>query len=194
MAVPTKREAQAMQRRNQLLDVARRLFAEKGMERASIKDIAEVAGVAQGLIYHYFRSKDELFWAIIERDGPLPLVGTIFSGSETLPARDYLVPAMTRAHAAMSERRDLLRLVIHEALGRTELQERIRGLQHLMIGLIASYLDRRVAAGELRPHDTRMTALMLAGSVFALLFVGLPAEPYIAETVETVLRGLSASG
>lgn len=192
MAAPNKREAQAEARRNQLLDVARRLFAEQGMERTSIKDIALTAGVAQGLIYHYFRSKDDLFWAIIERDGPLPVLAAIFTGAEMLPAREFLVQALARGYAAMSERHDLMRLVLHEALARPRLQERLRTFQHMILELMAGYLDGRVEAGELRPHDTQLTARMIGGALFALQFTGLPAEPYVAQVVDTLLRGIEA--
>lgn len=192
MAVPNRREAQAEARRNQLLDVARRLFAEQGMARTSIKDIAVSAGVAQGLIYHYFRSKDDLLWAIIERDGPIPVLTAIFAGAESLPARDFLVRALTRGYAAMAERQDLIRLVMHEALARPELQDRVRTLQRMLLGLMGGYLDGRVAAGELRPHDTQLTARMIGGALFALQFTGLPAEPYVAQVVDTLLRGIEA--
>ncbi len=192
MAVPNRREIQAEARRNQLLDVARGLFAEQGMARTSIKDIAVAAGVAQGLIYHYFRSKDELFWAIIERDGPIPVLTAIFTGAESLPAREFLVRALTRGYAAMAERQDLIRLVMHEALARPELQERIRTLQRMLLGLMGGYLDGRVAAGELRPHDTLLTARMIGGALFALQLTGLPAEPYVAQVVDTLLRGIEA--
>src|SRR5947207_13797278 len=60
MDQPTRRAAQARGRRAQLLDAALALFAAQGFERATIKDLSEAAGVAQGLVYHYFRGKDEL--------------------------------------------------------------------------------------------------------------------------------------
>lgn len=192
MSVPNRREVQAEVRRNQLLDVARRLFAEQGMERTSIKEIAVAAGVAQGLIYHYFRSKDELFWAIIERDGPLPVLTEIFSDADALPVRDFLTQALTRGYAAMAERQDLIRLVLHEALARPQLQDRLRMFQHVLLGLMGGYLDGRVAAGELRPHDTQLTARMIGGALFALQFTGLPAEPYVAQVVDTLLWGIEA--
>jgi AcrR family transcriptional regulator len=192
MVARTKREVQAEARRNQLLDVARRLFAEQGMERTSIKDIAVAADVAQGLIYHYFRSKDELFWAILERDGPLPVLSAIFGGAEALPTREFLVRAMSQAYAAMAERQDLIRLVLHEALARPQLQDRLRAFQGMLLGTVAAYLEGRVAAGELRPHNTQLAARMLGGTLFVLQFTGLPAEPYVAEAVDTLLHGIAA--
>jgi len=51
-------------RRQELLDAAVRVFARKGFHAARVGDIAEEAGVAHGLLYHYFRSKDEVLETI----------------------------------------------------------------------------------------------------------------------------------
>lgn len=191
-STPSKRVAQAQERRNQLIDVARTLFAEKGMERTSIKDIAAAADVAQGLIYHYFRSKDELFWAIILRDNPLPVMTEVFSHADGMPVRDFLIYAARTAFATVSERRDLIRIIVHEMLAHPEMQQSLRGLQQMAIGMLTGYLAGRIAAGELRPHDTQVSARMLAGSVVAMLLTGLPPEPYIEQVVENLLHGIGA--
>lgn len=49
------------ERRQEILDAAMRVFYDKGYEKASISDIALKIGVAQGLIYRYFKSKEALF-------------------------------------------------------------------------------------------------------------------------------------
>src|SRR5438270_4212939 len=51
-------------RRRDLLDAAVRVFARKGFHAARVGDIAEEAGVAHGLLYHYFRSKEEVLETI----------------------------------------------------------------------------------------------------------------------------------
>ena len=51
-------------RRQELLDAAVRVFARKGFRGARVSDIAAEAGVAHGLLYHYFRSKDEVLETI----------------------------------------------------------------------------------------------------------------------------------
>ncbi len=53
-------------RRDQILDVAESVFAERGYAQARIDDIAERAGLAHGTIYRYFASKQELFGAVLE--------------------------------------------------------------------------------------------------------------------------------
>jgi TetR/AcrR family transcriptional regulator len=54
------------ERKEQILSGALRLFATKGLFATKIKDIAEEVGMAQGLVYHYFKSKDEIYVELIK--------------------------------------------------------------------------------------------------------------------------------
>ena len=54
-------------RRTQILDAAITVFSEKGFHRATIKEIARVAGIADGTIYTYFASKDEVLLTVLDR-------------------------------------------------------------------------------------------------------------------------------
>ena len=65
MARRTKEEALATQA--QLLDAAERVFAEKGVSRTSLQDIAQAAGVTRGAIYWHFTNKADLFNAMMAR-------------------------------------------------------------------------------------------------------------------------------
>jgi AcrR family transcriptional regulator len=195
VTTPTHRALQAQERRTQLIETALKLFAEQGMEHTSIKDIATAAGVAQGLIYHYFRSKDDLLWAIIEKDELLPELSTIFATAAERPAREVLIESATRVYRLLTDRQDLRnvgRVVLREALVRPEMQQAIRTMQAVGLGLLTRYLDARVAAGEIRPHNTDVTARMLSGSVLALYLTGAPAESLMPEVVDTLLRGIAA--
>jgi len=64
MAVKRLRERQAEATRQQLVDVARQLFTERGYAGTSIEDIIERAGVARGALYHHFAGKEALFAAV----------------------------------------------------------------------------------------------------------------------------------
>ena len=54
------------QRKTQIIQAALEVFIEKGYDAANVADVAQKAGVSQGTIYHYFPSKDDLFWAAYE--------------------------------------------------------------------------------------------------------------------------------
>jgi TetR/AcrR family fatty acid metabolism transcriptional regulator len=53
-------EAPAIDKRQNILDAAVRVFARQGFHSTRVSDIADEAGVAYGLVYHYFKSKDEV--------------------------------------------------------------------------------------------------------------------------------------
>ena len=55
------------QRREQMLDAANDLFAERGYEEVSVEDIARSAGVTRGLVHHYFGGRTEVYVALLER-------------------------------------------------------------------------------------------------------------------------------
>lgn len=56
------------ERRRELMDCAENLFIEKGFQATMVSDIVKKLGVAQGTFYYYFKSKDEILNALIERD------------------------------------------------------------------------------------------------------------------------------
>ena len=55
------------ERRDQILDTANTLFAERGYEEVSIEEIAKEAGITRGLIHHYFGGRKEVYIALLER-------------------------------------------------------------------------------------------------------------------------------
>jgi AcrR family transcriptional regulator len=61
-----KRAAQGRATREQLIEVATRLFAEHGYEDTSIEAVLGAAGVSRGALYHHFAGKDALFEAVVE--------------------------------------------------------------------------------------------------------------------------------
>ncbi|HYX68755.1 MAG TPA: helix-turn-helix domain-containing protein, partial [Terriglobales bacterium] len=56
----------ARDRRQQILEVASRLFARQGFNGTTTRHIAEASGVNEALIFRHFPSKEELYWAVIE--------------------------------------------------------------------------------------------------------------------------------
>ena len=57
------------QRRDQILDAANALFAERSFDEVSVEDIASAAGVTRGLVHHYFGGRKEVYIALLERLG-----------------------------------------------------------------------------------------------------------------------------
>ncbi len=65
--VPSKKQLVTEFRTSGILQAARRVFGEKGYERATIDDIAREAGVAKGTVYLYYRSKRDVYWEALKQ-------------------------------------------------------------------------------------------------------------------------------
>jgi AcrR family transcriptional regulator len=188
----SKRERQAEQRRNQLIDTALTLFAEHGIEATRVSDIAQRAGVAQGLLYHYFPSKDALLAAIIERHGPLRMLADVLETPTDRPARETLLTLGMRLYALAQERRTLLQLIVREIIWRPETRGVGMAVREQALTMLARYLQSRVAAGELRPHDSLVVGQTLASAIIVVVFAQLPVDPYITGAIDVILQGISA--
>jgi AcrR family transcriptional regulator len=71
MAIPRSRLAPA-ERRQQIIDAARRLYVDRPYDAVSTSELADAAGVARGLINHYFGDKRELFLAVMRESIMMP--------------------------------------------------------------------------------------------------------------------------
>ncbi|WP_128374642.1 TetR/AcrR family transcriptional regulator [Streptomyces cavernae] len=84
----TRRRLSTEERREQLLSVGERLFSENPYDDVWIEQVAEIAGVSRGLLYHYFPTKREFFAAVVQRESERMLRMT--EAVPGLPVRDQL--------------------------------------------------------------------------------------------------------
>ena len=76
MSTPTRyRRLNPAERRDQILDAANALFAERGYEDVLVEDISRAAGVTRGLVHHYFGGRKDVYIALLERLGSLREAG-----------------------------------------------------------------------------------------------------------------------
>ena len=187
---PTGRRAQALWRRERLLDAALTVFVEKGLDGATIKDITAAAGVTQGLLYHYFPGKDALLLALLEERGFLPELRHVLNGSRGRPAGEVLPEVASGFRQLLAENADLVSLFFAAGRANPAIRTGLREFVTEGQRLVADYLTARVAAGELRPHDTRTAAQLLLSTVALGQVTGADVDP--AALVDVLLRGLTA--
>lgn len=106
--------AQRRDRREDILTASLHLFAEKGFHGTSMRDIARAAGITEGLIYHYFASKRDLFRAIIEEYSFLPLLRTLPDLAEHLDLKALLVVLARGFFDVLRQNTELTRLLLQE--------------------------------------------------------------------------------
>lgn len=101
-------------RREDILKASLHLFATKGFHGTSMRDIAREAEITEGLIYHYFESKRDLFRAIIDEYSFLPLLRTLPDLAEQLDLRALLIVLARGFFDVLKQNTELARLLLQE--------------------------------------------------------------------------------
>ena len=86
----TRRDRVQADKRRLILDAAVRVFARQGFHACRVSDIADEAGVAYGLVYHYFASKDEVLDTLFLERWNVMLDVIRDVDARQLPAREKL--------------------------------------------------------------------------------------------------------
>ena len=192
MTPATTRARQADRRRAELLDTALRLFAEKGFASTTIGDIATASGTAHGLVYHYFRSKDELLVAVLERNSFLPALRQLLTVAPDQPATEVLPRIAAGFSAMIAARPDVMSVVLRESQTNPQVAGAMQELVGEGLDLLTAYLAGRIEAGELRPHDPSVTARALFQAIVAGHLNRIPADGFEVAFVDVLLNGVLA--
>src|SRR2546422_2699951 len=115
-------------RRAELLEAAVRVFAAKGFHASRVGDIAEEAGVAHGLLYHYFSSKDEVLETIFRENWSVLLERIHAVEQSGEPAREQLRHVAAILLRTWRHEPDVVRVLVREIARTPALQERIGDL------------------------------------------------------------------
>jgi TetR/AcrR family fatty acid metabolism transcriptional regulator len=138
------RAASQEERRRQILDAAVRTFAQKGYHACRVSDIAEEAGVAYGLVYHYFESKEAVLEAIF-RDTWGMMLEAIQAVEETEESpREQLRKTAAIVLRTWRNNPDLVRVLVREVTRSGEQMQREVG----EIALAFEALQRIVKRGQ----------------------------------------------
>jgi AcrR family transcriptional regulator len=101
-------------RREDILQTSLHLFAEKGFHGTSMRDIARTADITEGLIYHYFESKRDLFRAIIDEYSFLSLLRTLPDLAAQLDLRALLIVLARGFFDVLRQNKEITRLLLQE--------------------------------------------------------------------------------
>ena len=156
-------------KRQQILEAAVRVFAAQGYEKSRVGDVAREAGVAYGLVYHYFDSKEAVLEAVFrEAWGRLLAAMTLAEQTAgTAPERLELVVKIVLR--TWRDDPDLVRLLVREVTRNPHIQDELDE-----IGQAFSTLERIIAGGQAegtlrRTLDARLSAWMLYGALEEIL-------------------------
>jgi AcrR family transcriptional regulator len=186
-------------RRNQILDAATKVFAEKGVHRATIKDVARAAGIADGTIYNYFTNKDALLIGILDRINESQQRAAHFAQANDSDAADFIRTYLGHRLARLSNTGlDVFRVLVSELLINPELRETYyRQVVEPTFALADGSFAEWAAQGVTHTRDPRLANRAMAGMVLGVLLLRTLGDPYLQahwDQVPEVLADLLLHG
>jgi AcrR family transcriptional regulator len=195
----SKREQLKEQRTAQILDAAARVFARKGYQRATTREIAAEAGVAEGTIYNYFKSKRHLLIAMASR-----LALDSLQQLKSLPPREeeraHVIALVANRFELLLKNIDLVRALMPEVLVDDDLRhDYMDEVLSPAIDYLGGFIESRTEAGTFRRVKSDIAARAMIGAVmsFGLLWLQPPSgldkrshEEVVSQVVEIFLDGL----
>jgi AcrR family transcriptional regulator len=218
----SRSERRAAARREQILDGAARVFADRGFARATTREIAQAADVSEGTIYNYFDSKKDLLLALMARVAETQLTGTrpmtAKGGREQLESlgddvllgeameyvlRKFLASMFRWRQSFVAEHKPMLQALLAEMLVNPEFRaEYSHELIDPFMSLFEEQVKRRIAAGEVRSIDASLAVRFLSAvnlGTLGLLIMGdslleekWESEELVEGLTDFVLKGISA--
>jgi TetR/AcrR family fatty acid metabolism transcriptional regulator len=193
----------AVDKRRLILDAAVRVFARHGFHTCRVSDIADEAGVAYGLVYHYFRSKEEVLDTLFLERWNVLLDAIRETDAQAIPARAKLHAIASFIIESYRHNPDLMKVIIVEVTRAAN----SFGAAHLgkiteAYGQIRGIVEEAQRTGEFRDTVTAEFAAMafygaieqvLTGWIFGLLEESDEsyerAKGYVVETICDGLEG-----
>jgi AcrR family transcriptional regulator len=195
----------AVDKRRLILDSAIHVFADQGFHHCRVSDVADAAGVAYGLVYHYFDSKEEILNTLFTERWQLMLDAITEIDSQRVPARDKLYMVASFIIDSYRHEPQLMKVIIVEvtraanSFGATHL-DKIREAY----SAIAEIVDSARRDGSFKSDiSAEFAAMCFYGAIEQLLsgwiFGYLPTTDEEFErakslVVETICGGLEAAG
>ena len=157
------------EKRRLILRAAIRVFAEKGYHTCRVQDVAKEAGVAYGLVYHYFSSKEELLETIFRRTWARMLDAVEEVERSLAPAREQLEQVAHIVLSAWHADPDLVRVLVREVARSPHLQQEVDEIQNAFAALERIVVQGQTT-GELRADvSPRLGAWILYGALEEIL-------------------------
>ncbi len=195
-----RRQAAKVRTRQKVLDAARSLFAERGYEPATIRDIAKGAGMSTGAVFANFQDKAELFEAVLTED-MAGLAEVMLNGAGNGSTRDRLVNALTAGYHGSIDQLPLFQAIVARSWFQPVAAEtRQRAATQGLTDVISDILRSGIGAGEIKQDAdiallTELTWDAYLSNYRRAAYDGWTVDQladHIGRQVDTLLAGVSA--
>jgi AcrR family transcriptional regulator len=178
----TRKEKRTAARRSQILDAAAKVFAEKGFQKSTTREIADAADVAEGTIYNYFENKDDLLIGLLDR------VADVQSRSATLEStldeafEEGFIRITLERIGQVTERLETFSALLPEILITPALRERYyKKILQPLVTALEEHLQKRVARGEARLLDIALTTRFILSLTHGSVMLLMLGDPVLAQ-------------
>ena len=156
------------ERREQLCQIAMRLFSERGFRGTTTKEIANAAGVSEAVIFKHFSNKDELYAAILDNKAcSQPFIDPFIEIAEKIEQKDDFGVFYSMALNALNKHKDdsdFLRLMLQSALERHELARVFfENFITRIYDFLGGYIRQRQQDGVFREVEPRVVVRAFIG-------------------------------
>lgn len=206
--MPPRDDQDYESRRQQIIDAALQVFASKGFERATNKDIAAAAHVrSAGLIYHYFKDKTDLFRQVLEER--TPAIQLVVRGDELMdmPPRELLTTFSLAFVQTFNSTTTvaMFKLMLSESTRHPAVAEVFNKIgPGRGVAFLTRYLAHQMEKGTLRKMDPGAATRCFVGPLLAYMITrevfvqpdseSLSAQALVETAVDIFLQGLEVKG
>ena len=194
------------ERRSAIVQAALRLFAEKGFRGTTTRELAAAVGVTEPVLYEHFRTKRDLYSAIIEEKANSGLALLQALRDRYAEEQDDFGFFNSLGQATIdwyTKDPTFIRLLLFSNLEGHELKELFHERSHDLFSIITDYINRRIEAGAMRPVDAAIAGRAFFGMVAHYAMTGLvfgcapfPGDPkeVVHEMVTIFIQGMCTEG
>lgn len=171
----SRKERERLNRREEILAAARKVFSERGFQKATLDEIAVIAEFGKGTIYNYFKNKEELFACIIER-GTARFQKHVKEATDSQPnSKEKLGAYIDAAFQFFEKHRQIYSIFLLEkhklASSLSEATfNKFCDQQYEVFDFLRALFDEGVRAGEFRNLDSLRFAQALISFIHASVF------------------------
>lgn len=190
-------------RRRDLLSAAERLFSKRGFFKTSMADIAEAAEFAIGTVYHFFKSKEEIYISLIE--AKMEAFERLLNErlAEATSATEQLAAVIRTKLEYFEDNRNFFRIYVTEWSGfewtmKSAFGERCWKRYQAQLDLVAEVIRLGMRKGEFRALDPHMAAFALHGMLNSTIYLWIlqarPSESLVAKTESLLTLFIHGAG
>lgn len=193
--IPLTEEEQG-RKRDEIMEITTRLFAEKGFLETSMREIAEAVGMGKSTLYDYYKTKDDILVSYFENE-----IHALTAQVESINQTEQ--PAVEKLRQALQANLDYLlanktmyfKLTVEAQRLGMESQKRIQICRHSYQDMICKMIDDGIKEGSFRPVDPLLTMRIILSTLSPVVFTTRPTgtpQEMLNAALDIILKGILA--